>query len=133
MALLCSSCKKRPVHVETFSFLQTTYCKFCKSWLKKNPLPFKYDESYKQRWEEADRLETERELSVNPSWKPATGPIAEHREKTDNSMKTGYIVMAFCGFFGLLIGGLGGALIGAALGFSITALVFAAQEGTKNL
>jgi hypothetical protein len=121
------------MEVAKLSLYQTTYCKFCKNWLRQNPLPFKPDGgAYKKKWEEADEAETQRELGTNPTWKPATGAVAQYVEKKDKSMQIAYMVMGLCAFAGLLAGGPLYALGGAALGFGITALVMAAQEGTKD-
>ena len=52
--------------------------------------------------------------------------------KKDNSMQTAYLVMGFCGIIGLLISGFGGLIKGVMFGFAITAIVFIAQEATKD-
>jgi len=58
---------------------------------------------------------------------------SSQNQKKDTSMKTSYLVMGLCGFAGLVMGGPIGALVGAGVGYAITALVFIAQDGAKNL
>ncbi len=41
--------------------------------------------------------------------------------------------MSLCGFVGLLVNGFSGLLIGAGVGFAITAVVYIAQDGARNL
>jgi hypothetical protein len=62
-----------------------------------------------------------------------SSPNIPTKGKKDDSMKTGVTVMIVCGIIGLLAGGLGGAVLGAAFGFSITVFVMSAKEGTKDL
>lgn len=116
-----------------FSFNQKTYCSFCRQWLQKNPLPFKFSPEYRKRWEEADRQETQREEAKDPNWAPKEGVVAELPKNQDHSMLTAVIVMSLCGFVGLLVDGFTGLLVGAGVGFAITAVVFIAMEGAKNL
>lgn len=119
-----------------FAFQQTSYCKFCKDWLQKNPLPFypKQLPSYNEQWEKADQAETKREEATDPNRKPPEGIVVlGMTTKKDTSMRTGYAVMALCGFFGLLAGGISTAIAAGMFGFGATALVFALQDGTKDL
>ncbi len=49
-------------------------------------------------------------------------------KKKDNSMKTAYLVMGFCGVVGLLLDGFSGFIKGVMFGFAITAIVLISQK-----